>query len=217
MSYPYTLYSLMSNTNDLLISMLLVFALLALSSARLRGAILGLAAAAKFAPLALVPLFATGRGGRRAPAWTFFGIAFVVVVAVLTMPFIPRDGGFHTFWSQTIGFQLSRQSPFSIWGQNPGLDPLLTVVKICAAAFAVTLAFVPRHRSAAQVAALGAAVLVATQLTAIHWFYFYIVWFTPFALAALFCEHSTADARDHEPAAEIAPETVERQPELAAA
>ena len=91
----------------------------------------------------------------------------------------------------------------------------LTVVKICAAAFAVTLAFVPRHRSAAQVAALGAAVLVATQLTAIHWFYFYIVWFTPFALAALFCEHSTADEPDHEPAAEIAPKTVERQPELA--
>jgi Glycosyltransferase family 87 len=218
MSYPYTLYSLMSNTNDLLISMLLVFALLALASPRLRGAILALAAAAKFAPLALAPLFATGHGGRRAPAWTFFGVAFVVVAAALTLPFIPRDGGLHTFWGQTIGFQLSRQSPFSIWGQNPGLDPLLTIVKICAAGFAVALAFVPRRRTAVQVAALGAAVLIATQLTAIHWFYFYIVWFAPFALIALFGEHSTEADREPEPErGEVAPpKALERQPELAA-
>src|SRR5262249_10770586 len=55
MSYPYTLFSLMSNTNDLLISMLLVYALVALASPRARGAILGLASAAKFAPLVLAP------------------------------------------------------------------------------------------------------------------------------------------------------------------
>jgi hypothetical protein len=218
MSYPYTLFSLMSNTNDLLISMLLVYALIAISSPRVRGAILGLAAAAKFAPLALAPLFATGRGGRHAPAWTFFGISFVAVVAFLTLPFIPRDGGFHTFWSQTIGFQLSRESPFSIWGQNPGLDPLLTVVKISVAAFALAVAFVPRRRSAVQVAALGAAVLIATQLTAVHWFYFYIVWFTPFALVALFCEHSTARPREPEPVAdEVAPRALEREREPAMA
>jgi len=42
-----------------------------------------------------------------------------------------------------------------------------------------------------QVAALGAAVLIATQLVAIHWFYLYIVWFAPFVLVALFGEYET--------------------------
>jgi hypothetical protein len=32
-------------------------------------------------------------------------------------------------------------------------------------------------------------VVIATQLTATHWFYFYIVWFAPFALVALMGAH----------------------------
>ena len=83
------------------------------------------------------------------------------------------------FWDQTIGFQFDRESPFSIWGQNPGLDPLLSVVKVAVVGLGVLVAFVPRRRDALQVAALGAAVLIATQLIAIHWFYLYIVWFAP--------------------------------------
>ena len=35
------------------------------------------------------------------------------------------------------------------------------------------------------VAALGAAVLIALQLTVTHWFYLYIVWFLPLLLIAL--------------------------------
>ena len=219
-SYPYTLFSLMSNTNDLLIAMLLVYALVAIASPRMRGLVLGLAAAAKFAPLALAPLFATGRGESRARSWMFFGVSFGVVAAALVLPFIPRDGGFHTFWSQTIGFQLSRESPFSIWGQNPGLEVVQTLVKIGAAALAVAVAFVPRRRSTVQVAALGAAVLIAAQLTVVHWFYFYIVWFVPFAFVALFCEHTTARTAEQEPGPttdEAPPVPVDRQPELVAA
>ena len=37
-----------------------------------------------------------------------------------------------------------------------------------------------------QVAALGAAVLIAVQLAMTHWFYLYVVWFVPFVLVALF-------------------------------
>ncbi len=43
----------------------------------------------------------------------------------------------------------------------------------------------PRRRDAFQVAALGAAVTIAVQLTVSHWFYLYIVWFAPLALVAL--------------------------------
>jgi len=86
-----------------------------------------------------------------------------------------------------------------LWGQNPGLDPLLTLVKVAVIALGVLLAFVPRTRDAVQVAALGAAMLLATQFVAIHWFYLYIVWFTPFVLVALFGEYSTARGRLQEP------------------
>jgi hypothetical protein len=219
-SFPYTLFPLMSNTNDTLIAALVVFALLALGSAPARGAMIALAAAAKFAPLALAPLFASGRGEARLRSWIWFGFAAGLVVVIAVLPYIPGEGGLKVFWDQTIGFQLSRESPFSVWGQNPGLDPLLAVVNVAAVALALTVAFVPRRRDALQVAALGAAVLIASQFLAIHWFYLYIVWFAPFVLVALFGEYSTARGRVEGPPAETvaAPQlSAEREPELVAA
>ncbi len=197
-AFPYTMFPLMSNTNDTLVSALLVWALVALSSPPARGALLGLAAAAKFAPLALVPLFASGRGegsehglaGRIRP-WTMFSATFGLVVLLSVLAFVPDDGGFKVFYDQTIGFQFSRESPFSIWGQNPGLDPILSVIKLAVIALGIWVAFKPRTRDAFQVAALGAAVLMGVQFIAVHWFYLYIVWFAPFVLVALFGEYRT--------------------------
>ena len=197
-AFPYTMFPLMSNTNDTLVSALLVWALVALSSPPARGALLGLAAAAKFAPLALAPLFASGRGegsehglaGRIRP-WTMFSATFGLVVLVSIMAFVPDEGGLRVFYDQTIGFQFSRESPFSIWGQNPGLDPILSLTKLGVVALGIWVAFEPRTRDAFQVAALGAAVLMALQFIAIHWFYLYIVWFAPYVLVALFGEFGT--------------------------
>jgi hypothetical protein len=195
-AFPYTLFPLMTNSNDTLISMLVVYALLALSSAPVRGALVALAGAAKFAPLALAPLFATGTGeGSRLRAWTSVALATVLVALVTVVPLVPAEGGWAVVWDQTIGFQLERESPFSVWGQNPGLDALLSAVKVAAIGLCVLVAFVPKRRDPLQVAALGAAVLIATQLVAIHWFYLYIVWFAPFLLVALFGEYSTARPR----------------------
>ncbi|MGZ5359780.1 MAG: PepSY domain-containing protein [Solirubrobacterales bacterium] len=56
---PYTALALESNTNDSLVALLLVATLLFLNSATARGAMLALATATKFAPIALFPLFAT--------------------------------------------------------------------------------------------------------------------------------------------------------------
>ena len=51
---------------------------------------------------------------------------------------------------------------------------------------AVAVAFRPRgRRTPAQVAALAAAVIIAVQLPALHWFYLYIVWFLPLVLVAV--------------------------------
>jgi hypothetical protein len=49
---------------------------------------------------------------------------------------------------------------------------------------------VPRRPDLRQTAALGAAILIAVELTATHWFYLYVVWFVPFAFVALFAAHA---------------------------
>ena len=217
-SFPYTLFPLMTNGNDTLIAMFLVYALLGLASTPARGALIALAGAAKFAPLALAPLFATGRGdGSRLRSWISFSMVFALVMLVAVVPHIPADGGLGVFYNQTIGFQLDRESPFSLWGQNSGLEPLLWLVKAAVVGLAIAVAFVPRRRDTLQVAALGAAVLIATQLIAIHWFYLYIVWFAPFLLVALFGEYSTARREVRVPEAVQMPLTAEPTPELVGA
>ena len=176
-AYPYSAFALESNSNDTLIAVAVVGALLATGPA-LRGVAIGLGAAAKFAPLALAPLFATAGGERRTRHVVVFALALAAAVVVTVAPFVP-DGGLRELYDRTVGYQAGRPSPFSIWGQEPSLEWLQTVVKVAAAGLALLVAFVPRRKSPAQLAALAAAVLVAVQLTMTHWFYLYVVWFAP--------------------------------------
>jgi hypothetical protein len=174
-AFPYSMYALALNTNDALVAALLLLAFLAFSSPT-RGVWLGAAIAAKFAPLALVPLFARGR--TRA-----YVAALVATLAVLFLPFMPSP---QRLWDLTLGFQLHRQTPFSLWILYPSLAWLKAMLAIGALLLAAAVAFVPRERGPAQLAALAAAVLIAVQLTSSYWFYFYVVWFAPFVLIALF-------------------------------
>ena len=137
-----------------------------------------------------------------------FGAALLLTLVATVAPFVP-DGGLRELYDRTIGYQASRPSPFSIWGQVDSLDWLQTVLKVAAAGLALLVAFVPRRPDLRQTAALGAAVLIAVQLVATHWFYLYIVWFVPFVFVALFAAHG---APLREPAAEA---TVEREPVFA--
>jgi len=187
-AYPYSLFVLATNSNDALVAMLVVFALVALTSAPARGALVGLGAAAKLAPLALAPLFFNPRGERRLRGPILFTVALVAVIVAAVAPFVP-PGGLHQLYDRTLGFQVSRESPFSIWGQDPSLDSLHTVVQIAAVNFAVVLLLIPAAKSLVQVAALAAAVLIALELATVHWFYLYIVWFAPLVLVALFARH----------------------------
>jgi Glycosyltransferase family 87 len=192
-AYPYTAYVLESNSNDTLVAALLVATLLALSRPAARGAMLALATFAKFAPAVLAPMLATyrpagasqgNRPGRRAMAR--FLIAFAAVSAA-AMLWAAIDPGLSTFYERTLGYQSGRDSPFSIWGQVPGLEPLRVAILVATGLLALTLAVWPRRKSLAQVAALSAALLIALQLTAQHWFYLYIVWFYPLLLVAICC------------------------------
>jgi len=186
-----------------LVALSTVLAMLALTwspvrtgaASALRAAAVALGAAAKFTPLALAPLFAAAPGDRRVrQALVFVGVLGVVAVAA-TAPFVP-DGGLRELYDRTLGYQVGRPSPFSVWGQVESLDWLQSVVKAGAGGLALLVAFVPRRRGPLQVAALGAAVLISVELAMTHWFYLYVVWFAPLALVALLglCRGPPTDA-----------------------
>jgi hypothetical protein len=193
-AFPYSAYVLESNSNDSLTAMFVVWALVFMRSPAMRGALVALGGAAKFGPWALVPLLASGRGERRGAQWFVFGVAFVTTLAVFVLPFT-ADVGVKKFWDATAGYQADRPSPFSIWGLYDGLTPLRRVVEVAFLAFAILLAAVPRRRTELQICALAAAVLIGVELCTSHWFYLYIVWFTPPLLAALFGEYGTSSWR----------------------
>jgi branched-subunit amino acid transport protein AzlD len=185
LAYPFTMYTLGSSFNDSLVALLVVCCLLVVASPPARGAASALAGLTKFGPLILAPLLAAGHGERRRGPLILFTVAFLVTAAVVTIPLLP-DGGFREFYDRSLGYQASRGSPFSVWGQAPSLDFLQTVSKVFAVALAAVLFFVPRRRSTLQLAALAAALLIAVQVAANHWFYPYAVWFAPLVLTAVF-------------------------------
>ena len=205
LTFPYTLFALQTNSNDTLVGLLTVTAMLGLTlaparrglSAAARGAGIALAAAAKVGPLALAPLFATADPGptKRTTVrnLTIFAAALAAVLAATYLPFIP-DGGLRELYDRTLGYQAARRSPFSVWGQIDTGETYRSAMTALALLLAVAVAFVPRRKTPVQVAALGAAVLIAVQLAASHWFYLYVVWFLPLALIALFGVYAGARA-----------------------
>jgi hypothetical protein len=193
LAYPFTLYTAASSFNDSLVALLVVCCLLAVASPPARGALAALAGLTKFGPLALAPMLAAGTGDRRPRPLALFIAAFVATAALVTLPLLP-DGGFQELYDRSLGYQASRGSPFSLWGQAPALEPLQTASKVFAVGLAVALFFIPRQRSAVQLCALAAATLIAVQVTAGHWFYPYAVWFVPLALAALFAAQRGPDS-----------------------
>jgi hypothetical protein len=190
-AYPFTLFALESNSNDTLVAVLILAALLVASSPPARGVFAALAGLTKFAPLALVPVLATHGaldrrlGARqRARALTSFFFAFLLVAAIVSIPAIRHDS-LHTIYERTIAYQANRGSPFSVWGLYGGLHGVQTAVQLAAVALALALAVLPRRPDVVGLAAACAAIVIAVQLGVEHWFYLYIPWFFALVMIAL--------------------------------
>jgi hypothetical protein len=193
-AYPFTIYSLSSNSNDSAVAMLVVLALLLIRSADWRGIAAALAALTKFAPIALAPLLARGiedRPRRRSVGLYLLAYGLTVIAAMLP---VLLSGDLHAFWRDTISYQSGRGSPFSIWGLW-GIPGPQRVFQGAAVALVLAVAFVPERRTVIEVAALAAAVLIALQLVITHWFYLYIAWFFPPLILALLCSYPSRDSR----------------------
>ena len=188
---PFTLLGVMDSVNDGLVALLMVWMLVAFASPAARGALLGLATAAKFFPGALLLLVARGRGGEGRKAWLTTAATCLGVVVFSLVVYLPA-GGPRELWNCTLGYQLTRPPDLSLWTLADGAGWLKTVVLASAIALAVVVAVLPGRRTVGQVAALAGAVTIAPQLAAGHWFYFYVIWFAPLVLVGLFAEHRDA-------------------------
>ena len=193
-AYPFTSYVLLANSNDALMPALLVWGFWLASSPAARGAAVALAAWTKFAALVVAPLWLT-YPRLEARRLVRFGLGFAVatLLAFSILLLEPSLGeALRTFWERTFGFQLDRESPFSIWGWGqyhakgiPDLASLQTVVQVGVVALAAVAALVPREKGPLELAALTAALLLAFELSLTHWFYLYLPWVLPFVLLAL--------------------------------
>jgi hypothetical protein len=190
-TYPFTAYTLNANTNDAIMPAFLVLGFWLASSAGARGAAVALAGWSKFGVLLVAPLWATypsfdvRRLGRFAAA--FAGATLLAFTVLLLEPGLWK--ALRTFWDRTLGFQVGRDSPFSLWGWGqyhaegiPDLGFVQPVLAVGAVVLALLVAVLPRKKGPVELAALTAAVLVAFQLTLTHWFYLYLPWVFPFVL-----------------------------------
>lgn len=203
-AYPFTLYSLESNSNDSLVGALILAAvLLASYRSRLatagRGALVALAGLTKFAPLALAPIFAThGLAGqppaRRIRSLALFAGAFLAVGALACIPALSHDS-LHEIYERTLEYQSNRGSPFSVWGLYRLPWPE-RAAEIAAVVLVLTLAVIPRRPDAIGLAAACAAAIIAEQLSIEHWFYLYIPWFFGLVILALLGSLSGAGGVD---------------------
>ncbi len=186
-AYPFTLWTLSARTPTTRWSRCCWWSrLLVITSAPARGVVGALAGLTKFAPFALAPLLL--RGVDPPPARrqiVRYAVAFALTVVVVMLPVL-LDNNWRAFWHDTIAYQAGRTSPFSIWGLWGGLGVEQHLLQGATVALAIAVMFVPRRRGLVEVAALGAAILIALQLGAGYWLYSYIVWFFPLVVVALF-------------------------------
>jgi hypothetical protein len=197
-AYPFTQYASNSNTQDALPAVLLIWGFWLASSPWARGIFGALAGWTKFGALIVAPLWAgypeAVRPRRpRGPLLYAAGFAGATLAAFAILLLEPNPAhAARVFWDRTLGWQLGRESPFSIWdwGQYHAAGiPDLHLVQLpligLVLAGAVVAAFYPRRRSPLQLAALTAALLIGFELVLTHWSFLYIPWFAAFAIFAV--------------------------------
>jgi hypothetical protein len=192
-AYPFTEYVSTSNTNDALPPLFLIWGFWLVTSPAARGAGVALSGWTKFGSLLVAPLWASYPERRLRPTLVFaaaFLAATLAAFSILLLEPNPVHAA-RVFWDRTLGWQIDRQSPFSIWDWRqyhaglPDLHVLQRVLDGLLIVGAVAVYFVPRRKSPLQLAALTAAVLIGVELVLTHWFYLYLPWFFPFAAFAV--------------------------------
>jgi hypothetical protein len=191
-AYPFTQYASSSNTNDSLLPAFLIWGFWLVTSPWARGAFVALAGWTKFAALLVAPMWVTYRLTRRQIVRAAAGFAAATLAAFSIVLLEPDIGhALRVFWERTVSWQLSRESPFSIWDWRqyhakgiPDLQVLQRFLQALLVAAALVFALVPRRKTPLQLAALTGVLLLGFELVLTHWSYLYIPWFFPFVAYA---------------------------------
>ena len=130
-AYPYTAYALESNSNDTLVAVLLVATLLVLARPAARGVIARPGHPDQVRPAGPRPdaRHLPSRSSAHRPR-DLRALAFGSDGLRCCMLWPAIDPGLHTFYDRTIAYQADRDSPFSIWGQVPSLEPLRIAILV---------------------------------------------------------------------------------------
>ena len=211
LAYPFTLYASSSNTNDSLPPLFLIWGFWLVTSPAARGAAVALSGWTKFAPLVVAPLWASYPEPFKRPREKAIFVAAFLAASAVAFSILLLDGhplhAAHVFWTRTLGWQIGRDSPFSLWDwrqYHAGLPDLQVVQRVLEGlliAGAIASYFLPRRKSPLQLAALTAALLLGFQLVLTHWSYLYLPWFFPFAAFAVLAPVAGARAGARIPAA----------------
>jgi hypothetical protein len=191
-AYPFTQYVSNSNTNDALMPCFLVWGFWLVSRPAARGALAALSAWTKFAALLVAPLWLTYPGRRPSRRFALgFAAATLAVFSILLLAPDPFHEA-HVFWTRTVGFQIGRDAPWSLWDWRqyharglPDLHVVQHVLQALLVAGALVVAFFPGRKSPLQLAAFTGVLLAGFELVVTYWLYTYIPWFYPFAALAL--------------------------------
>jgi hypothetical protein len=203
-AYPFTQYATNSNTNDTIMPAFLIWGFWLVSAPVARGALAALSGWTKFASLIVAPLWLTYPGRRPSGRFALgFALATLAAFSVLLLEPSPLHE-LRVFFDRTIRWQVSRESPWSLWDWRqyhahgiPDLRIPQRVLQGMLIAAALAVPFFPRTKSPLQLAALTAALLAGFQVVQTYWLYTYIPWFFGFAAIALL-SHRHAQQLDPE-------------------
>jgi hypothetical protein len=193
-AYPFSQYVSSSNTNDAIQPVLLIFGFWLATSPPARGAFNALAGWTKFGALLIAPLWATYPDARRWRSTVLFCAGFLAATIAAFSVLLLDPNPLHAarvFYDRTFPTQIGRESPFSLWDWRqyhaglPDLHVLQYVLEGLLVAAALVVSFLPRRKTALQLAAFTGALLLGFELVLTHWFYAYLVWFFPFFVFAV--------------------------------
>jgi hypothetical protein len=190
LSFPALLITVSTGTTDVVLAVLLLFAVLLWRRPDASCAMLAVAGWFKLAPFALVPIWLAPLRGRR----LLTGLAGLAGVSLAMVALLVGFGGTGgpAAMVHALAFQFSRGSPQSLWTVlGVGwLQPLAQAGALALIAGATVRLW--RHPELAadrvRIAALAAAVLLALQLVAAYWAFLYIAWVAPLMAVSVLAE-----------------------------
>jgi hypothetical protein len=188
LTFPPLLVTVSTGTTDVVLAAMLALVLLLWHRPTWAGAMLSGAAWFKASPALLAPLVLArwrGPSARRA-LFGMLGVSAVMLGVLVGLGGVGAPGRMLS----AMTFQITRTSPHSLWA-IVGSVPLQQLTEAATLALVAGLAVRLRCdrglvHDRARVAALFAAILLGTQLSASYWNYMYLVWALPFLVPALF-------------------------------